>query len=393
LNPLRKYTRHGACVLLIACLAPMASRAGDDAMKVRAIVDATIRPLMSQHDIPGMAVGVMLDGQAYVLNYGLASREHRTPVVNATLFEIGSVSKTLTVTLATYAQAIGKLSLSDHPGRYVPALKGRSIDQATLLHLGTYTAGGLPLQFPDDVANTNDGAIAYLSSWKAYARAGTEREYSNPSLGLLGYATGIAMRDGFARSMETQLLPRLGMDHTYVHVPAAAMADYAWGEHDGKAVRAGSGPFDEEAYGIKTTAGDMLRFMKDNMDPSGLEPAMRRAAKATHTGYFRAGDLVQGLGWEQYPWPLSRELLLGGNSAEMIEHPNAVIPIATPTSAAPHLFDKTGSTGGFGAYVAFIPSSRLGIVMLANKNYPIPARVEAAYAILDKLAAGQRQVP
>ena len=30
------------------------------------------------------------------------------------------------------------------------------------------------------------------------------------------------------------------------------------------------------------------------------------------------------------------------------------------------LFNKTGSTGGFGAYALFVPTERFGIVMLAN---------------------------
>ena len=46
------------------------------------------------------------------------------------------------------------------------------------------------------------------------------------------------------------------------------------------------------------------------------------------------------------------------------------------------LFNKTGSTNGFGAYAAFVPSRRAGIVLLANRNYPIPARIDAAYAVL-----------
>jgi beta-lactamase class C len=56
-------------------------------------------------------------------------------------------------------------------------------------------------------------------------------------------------------------------------------------------------------------------------------------------------------------------------------------------SRGPTLFNKTGSTNGFGAYAAFVPSRRVGIVLLANRNVPIPARIDAAHRLLREVTA------
>ncbi len=371
-------------LLLITLLAPCAARAAADEQQLRSIVDATIQPLMTRHDIPGMAVALAVNGRSYTFHYGVGSKEGRAPVTESTLFEIGSVSKMFSTTLAAVGHASGQLSLDAHPGRYLPALKGRPIDRATLLHLGTYTAGGLPLQFPDAVGD-DAAALAWLAAWKASEPPGAVRQYSNPSIGLLGAVTAAAMKDRFATLLETRVLRPLGMDHTFIQVPPQAMADYAWGHRQGKAVRVSPGPLDEPTYGIKTSASDLLRFVQANIDPAGLEPPLREAIRLTQVPRFAVAGLVQGFGWEQFSYPLSREWLLGGNAEEIIFEPNPVRPAAPRWTAGPRLFDKTGSTNGFGAYVAFVPARRIGLVMLANRNIPIPARIEAAHAILEQL--------
>lgn len=47
--------------------------------------------------------------------------------------------------------------------------------------------------------------------------------------------------------------------------------------------------------------------------------------------------------------------------------------------------NKTGSTSGFDACVAFASDRKLGIVLLANKNYPVDARVTVVLAILTRI--------
>lgn len=343
---------------------------------------------MAKEHIPGMAVGITVAGRSYVFDYGVASTQTRRPVTRDTLFELGSVTKTLTATLASLAEVDGDLSLSDTAAKYLPELRNTAFGNVTLLNLGTHTPGGLPLQVPDGVTN-DDELMQYFKSWRPAYKPGTYRTYSNIGIGTLGLITAKSMHQDFTALMQGRLLPALGMHSSYIDVPAYKMSDYAWGYRDGRPVRMSPGELWPEAYGVRTTAGDMIRFVQANLGLIPIDANLRRAVMRTHSGYFKAGPLTQDLIWEQYPYPVSLDTLLEGNSAAMIFQPepaSAVNPPQQPQADA--WLNKTGSTNGFGAYVALVPAKQLGIVILANKNYPIKERVTAAYEILTSLAQG-----
>jgi beta-lactamase class C len=188
--------------------------------------------------------------------------------------------------------------------------------------------------------------------------------------------------------MESHLFPALGMESTYINVPAGKLSDYAEGyTKDGAPIRMSPGVLWAEAYGVRTTAADMVRFVEANMNLIQLDRKVQRAVTDTHTGYFKAGAMTQDLIWEQYPYPVTLQTLLDGNSSAMIFNATPVTEITPPQPPREDVWiNKTGSTNGFGAYVAFIPQKRLGIVILANKNFPIDERVSIAYRILTSLA-------
>lgn len=353
--------------------------------ELRTVVDAAVQPAIEQYQLPGLAVAIVHKGERHFFNYGVASRESGQAVDEHSLFELGSVSKLFTATLGAYAQAEGKLKLDDRASRHLPALRGSAFDQISLLDLATYTPGGLPLQFPEAVRNERQ-MLDYYRAWQPAYPAGSQRLYSNPSIGLLGHLAAASLGEPFDQLLEGRLFPQLGMRESHVRVPQAQMARYAWGYRDDQAIRVQPGPLDAEAYGVKSTAADMLRFVEANLDPSQLPTALRQAIATIHQGYYRVGDMTQGLGWERYAYPISLQRLQAGNSSQMALQPHAVERFATPQAAEGDLLlNKTGSTNGFGAYVVVLPARDTGLVILANRNYPNAERVRIALQILSKL--------
>lgn len=58
----RKRICRRAVALICSCLFPVAGWAADDAPALRATVDAAIRPVMAEHDVPGMGGAVTVNG-------------------------------------------------------------------------------------------------------------------------------------------------------------------------------------------------------------------------------------------------------------------------------------------------------------------------------------------
>ncbi|MDR3615300.1 MAG: beta-lactamase [Candidatus Obscuribacterales bacterium] len=353
---------------------------------IKRIVDAQIRPEMNKMHIPGMAVGIALNGNEYVFNYGVASKANQKLVTDSTLFEIGSISKTFTATLASYAQIDDKLSLSDKTSKFLPYCKNTPFGNLKLLNLGTHTPGGLPLQLPPTITN-NDQLQEFLKQWKPSCEAGKFRTYNNPGIGMLGLIAAQSLNQEFDVLMEKRIFAALGMNNSYINVPESQMMNYAQGYTEGGLPsRVTKALLADEAYGVKTTATDLLRFVKANMNMIKVDEKVQRAIMATHTGYFKVGGMTQDLIWEQYHYPVALKTLLEGNSSAMIFQANKVSDITPPQAPLEDVWiNKTGSTNGCSAYIAYIPKKKIGIVMLANKSYPIRDRVTIAHQILQGL--------
>jgi len=348
-------------------------------------IDPAVQKLMETHDLPGLALGLTVNGRPCYFNYGVASRADSRPVTEETLFEIGSLSKTFTAVLAALAQAEGRLNLSDPVSRHLPELAGSAFDRVTLLNLATHTAG-LPLTLPGEV-KTADQLKKYYLNWPPPYEPGSARTYSNPGTALLGRAAAASLEESFETMMTTRLLPGLGLERTFIKVPEDSLQGYAQGYNkNNQPVRLSNDLLSTEAYALKSCPRDLIRYIEIYLGLTEVEPGLREALDQTMIAHYQVGGLHQALMWEYFDYPADLKTMQSGGSADMIFKDNpaeALAPAERPKVTA--LYNKTGSTNGFATYAAFVPETKTGLVLLANRPFPIEERMALAHQIFAEL--------
>ncbi|MDU9392982.1 class C beta-lactamase [Pseudomonas sp. zfem002] len=369
--------------LLLLCASPLLAWASPD---LEEQVRDVAQQVMRDNGIPGLAIAISDNGKQYFYEFGVADQASGRAVSRDTLFELGSISKTFSASLAARAALDGKLALQAQTADYLPELAGTPFGKLTLLNLATHTNGGMPLQLPDAI-HDNAQLLAWLRQWQPQHSPDTWRAYANPSIGMLGVITAKQLQVPFASALQEQLLPALGLQHTFVQVPAQQQALYAWGyDKDGKPVRVNPGVLADEAYGVKSSSRDMLRFVEANLGRLDLPAPLQQALDDTRRGHYQRGEMTQDLVWEQYDYPLALQTLIDGNDNRYALEGTPVTALRPPLAPQSKVWvNKTGATNGFGAYVAFVPQLQRGVVLLANRNYPNGERVKLAWRLFELL--------
>lgn len=147
----RLFRRSVVLLLLLALTSPATSRAAAFAPAQTAdfgLVDTMVQQLMTLYDVPGVALGLIRDGQVvYTHGYGVRNTQTGQPVTAQTVFAIGSVSKSFTALDIAQQVAAGTLRLDTPIVTYLPDFKlsdPAATRQLTLRHLLSHTSGVPP---------------------------------------------------------------------------------------------------------------------------------------------------------------------------------------------------------------------------------------------------------
>lgn len=254
-----------------------------------------VRAKQEEMRVPGVAVGVLRDGEERHEAYGMTSVENPLEVTPDTRFQIGSISKTVTGTAVMYLVADGAIDL-DRPVRdYVPELELADADAAarvTMRHLLAHT-GGWAGDYFDDTGWGDDAVARYVERMGTLPQLtplGELWSYNNAGFALAGRVVEAVTGERFEDVVQRLVFDPLELTSS-TYWPWEVMTErFVVGhrDEDGEVRVARPWPVGRSAHpagGIVSTTRDLLRYARLHLDPPPqLRPMQEPQAPAAEDG-------------------------------------------------------------------------------------------------------------
>ncbi len=275
-------------------------------------LDSLVRDAMERYRVPGVAIGMIRADELDVAAFGVTSVEHPLPVDGDTLFQIASVTKTMTATVIMRLIERGALDLDAPVRRYIPAFRLRDAaaqERATVRHLVTHTGGWLGDCFAD-FGNGDDALeryVAAMAELEQITPLGEIWHYSNSSFALLGRLIEVVTGKTYEAATRELLFVPLGMTRSCFSAGEAITHRVAIGHVivDEKPTVARPWAFPRAATpvgGIVSTANDLMRYARfhlgDGRAPDGARLLSRESLDLMRTPLADADlDRKVGVSW------------------------------------------------------------------------------------------------
>lgn len=221
--------------LIAFCALSPAMRAVASALDTQAQnkIDAAARAMVESKTTPGVAVGVVREGQL-IFNraYGSANLELGVPMTDRTVFRLASLTKQFTAASVLLLVEQKKLSLDDKLSKFYPDFpRGTEI---TIRHLLNHTSGirDYPESLLGDLSPKEWSTPALAQRLAAIGfdfDPGTHFKYSNSGYVLLGQIIEKISGQTFAQFTKARLFEPLGMVDTSVDSEADVVPGRAAG--------------------------------------------------------------------------------------------------------------------------------------------------------------------
>jgi CubicO group peptidase (beta-lactamase class C family) len=327
-------------------------------------LDAFITKALKEYQVPGAAVAVVRDGKvSLVKGYGVRDATKAGAVDENTIFQLASVTKTLTAAAAATVVDEGKLDWDKPIFNYLPEFVGydpymtRWLTERDLLAQRT----GWPAFTGDQLDSFGYDRVEILQRLRFLKPRYSLREvaqYSNPGFFVAGEVAARCAKQSWNDLVEQQLFRPLEMSRSGTVIKALqdpnATAAHALG--DGKIVVVEPSELDVTgaASSGTSTAADMSKLLLMFLD-KGTYNGKRVLKPETVAEIFKR-SMVSEIDFTDLP-PISEKTGffygLGVGSYDYAGH---------------QIIEKGGALAGVRTIIVLVPDKNAGIVILANLN-------------------------
>jgi len=302
--------------------------------------------------INGAAIA-LIDGEKIIWSdeYGCLDNDDDKSVNSETIFNIQSVSKSITATAVMIAVQKRLIELDKPISDYLPEFTVNSCfekdpqKKITMRNLLSHTAG---FTHEAPVGNNYD---AFFPSYEAHIKSisdtwlkfsvGSKYSYSNLGVDIAAYILEKVSKKSFPEFLKEELFERLGMNVTTIE-PNVILKNNnrAIGHSYGLSALPAIMPF----YGsgaVYTSLNDIVKFVQFHIN----------------------------LGRSENRQLLDKKYLIEMYKPVVINYNDCALGIAFTKEESSYAYTHSGGGFGFGATIKWYPEYKIGVVVLANKDY------------------------
>lgn len=296
----------------------------------------------------GIAMSIIDQDTEHFILKGLANQDTGQAISRDSLFEIGSITKTFTGILLADMVVRGEVNLDDPVSKFLPddvTMPDYDGTPITLLDLVTHRSSLPPMPdnfTPADMSNpyadyTPAQMYAFLSGYKLKKPIGSNVEYSNLGMGLLGHVLARHSGLSYEALVTERILEPLGMRNTFMVVPDPKKPDFAIGHN---AAMEPTSYWDintlSGAGALRSDINDMTLYLRANMGL--IETDLDEAIQLSHEKRFGAPSAGGSVGLAWFTQTIGDKTVVWHN----------------------------GGTGGFRTFMGFDTAHKRGVMVLAN---------------------------
>lgn len=360
-----------ALILIAACSSQPSAQTPVVEPSLNASVDRIFDDVMARYHLPGMAMGVIVDGKVvHTRTAGDLAAGTNQQINNDSLFKIASNSKAMTTALLARLVEAGKLRWEDPVTRYLPDFQmsdpwvTQQIQVRDLLihNTGLREGAGDLMLWPEPNNFTRSDILAGLAYLKPQQSFRSQYAYDNLMYVVAGEVAAAAGGASYEELMRREIFEPLGMTRCQVGAwdrdAVGNVAQPHMRQGDGNVPIRADGkriPLDTAAAagGIRCSLNDMLTWMrvwlgdelKTTNGSTWLSPSQRKILWSAHT-----------------PMPLSaRQRIWDGSHINAYGYGWRLSDVDGSWRVA-----HTGTLAGMFSAVNLFPDQRAGFVFMIN---------------------------